>query len=118
MAVFYIKGDIMSWLSKKLGKRIKEIREGFNLKQYEFAEQLEMEPSNLTRIESGYQMPKEENLIKIAEKLGVKIKDLFDFNETFYKDEMIQKIVLLLKKSTESEIKYIYQMLINLKQLK
>ena len=45
------------------------------------AKKLEMEPSNLTRIESGYQMPKEENLTKIADILGVKEMDLFDFDD-------------------------------------
>ena len=71
----------MGNLSKKVGRRIKQLRESLKIKQFELAEMLDMEPSNLTRIESGYQMPKEENLVKIAGILGVKEKDLFDFGE-------------------------------------
>ena len=68
----------MGELRKKVGKRIKEIRESLNIKQFELADMLDMEPSNLTRIESGYQFPKEENISKIASKLGVEEKDLFE----------------------------------------
>lgn len=64
----------MGNLSKKVGRRIKQLRESLKIKQFELAEMLDMEPSNLTRIESGYQMPKEENLVKIAGILGVKKK--------------------------------------------
>ena len=61
----------MGILSKKVGKRIRELREKQNIKQYELAEMLEMVPSNLTRIENGYQMPKEDNISKIANCLGI-----------------------------------------------
>lgn len=108
----------MGNLSKKVGKRIKEIREGLNLKQYELAEMLEMEPSNLTRIESGYQMPKEKNIVKIAKILGVKEKDLFDFGDNCSKEELIKKINSILIKSNTEEVEYIYKLLIGLKHLK
>ena len=88
------------------------------IKQYELAERLEMEPSNLTRIESGYQMPKEENLIKIAELLGVKVKDLFDFGDSFSKNELIAKITAILQESSIEEVEYTYSMLTKLKNLK
>lgn len=107
----------MGQLSKKIGKRIKEIREGLGIKQFELAEMLEMEPSNLTRIESGYQMPKEENITKIAEKLGVKEHDLFDFEHFQNKDALIKQINEILAASTQKEVEFIYKLLINTKQL-
>lgn len=110
-------GNIMGQLSKKIGKRIKEIREGLGIKQFELAEMLEMEPSNLTRIESGYQMPKEENITKIAEKLGVKEHDLFDFEHFQNKDALIKQINKILAASTQKEVEFIYKLLINTKQL-
>lgn len=64
----------MGNLSKKVGRRIKQLRESLKIKQFELAEMLDMEPSNLTRIESGYQMPKEENLVKIGRHSGCKRK--------------------------------------------
>ena len=101
----------MGLLSKKVGKRIKELREQQNIKQYELAEMLNMEPSNLTRIESGYQMPKEDNISKIAVCLGVQEKDLFDFSETTSKAELIDKITKFLKNSTKEKVEYYYKLL-------
>jgi len=98
----------MGNLSKKVGRRIKQLRESLKIKQFELAEMLDMEPSNLTRIESGYQMPKEENLVKIAGILGVKEKDLFDFGEEQNKEELIQKINSLLEQCDKLELEYIY----------
>ena len=98
----------MGNLSKKVGRRIKPLRESLKIKQFELAEMLDMEPSNLTRIESGYQMPKEENLVKIAGILGVKEKDLFDFGEEQNKEELIQKINSLLEQCDKPELEYIY----------
>lgn len=108
----------MDKLRKKVGKRIKEIREARSLKQYELAEILEMEPSNLTRIESGYQMPKEENITKIAKALDVKVKDLFDFGESCAKDELICKINATMKNLSLEKVKLIYSLLLNLENIK
>ncbi len=101
----------MGFLSKKVGKRIKELREQQNIKQYELAEKLNMEPSNLTRIESGYQMPKEDNITKIATCLGVQEKDLFDFKKTYSKNELIDKITKFLNNSTQEKVEYYYKLL-------
>lgn len=108
--LFFYRG-LMGLLSKKVGKRIKELREQQNIKQYELAEMLNMEPSNLTRIESGYQMPKEDNISKIAVCLGVQEKDLFDFSETTSKAELIDKITKFLKNSTKEKVEYYYKLL-------
>ena len=98
----------MGELSKKVGKRIKDIREKAGIKQYALAEKLNMEPSNLTRIENGNQLPKEENLIKIAEVLNVEIKDLFTFpNEETIKFKQ-DKIKSLVDDFRENEIEFLY----------
>lgn len=99
----------MTKLSEKLGKRIKEIRESRGLKQWQFAEMLEMESSNLTRIESGKQIPKEENLEKIAELLGVQVKDLFDFEHKESRERMIDEISSKLDSIETHKIEFIYK---------
>ena len=101
----------MGKLSKKVGNRIKKLREGLNLKQYELAEMLSMGPSNLTRIESGYQMPKEENITKIADCLGVMEKDLFEFEENFSKQELIDKILIFLKNASVEKLEIYYKIM-------
>lgn len=108
----------MGQLRKKVGKRIKEIRESLNIKQFELADMLDMEPSNLTRIESGYQFPKEENISKIASKLGVEEKDLFDFAHIKTKQELIELINILLNDLNEKEMEYFYKSLVNLRQMR
>ncbi len=108
----------MGELRKKVGKRIREIRESLNIKQFELADMLDMEPSNLTRIESGYQFPKEENISKIASKLGVEEKDLFDFAHIKTKQELIELINILLNDLNEKEMEYFYKSLVNLRQMR
>lgn len=108
----------MGKLSKNIGQRIKEIREGLNIKQFELAEMLEMEPSNLTRIENGYQFPKEENLLKIAEKLGVSVKELFDFRHIKPRSELIKLINNSFNEFSDEEIAFCYRIIISLKEMK
>lgn len=98
----------MGELSKKVGRRVKQIREANNIKQYELAETLGMEPSNLTRIESGLQLPKEENLLKIAEILKVDVKDLFDFSKEESIDDIKNKTIRLIDGLENTEMEFIY----------
>ena len=98
----------MGELSKKVGKRIKQIRESQNIKQCILAEKLNMEPSNLTRIESGYQLPKEENMQKIAAILNVDVKDLFDFHDEYSKEILREKIINIIEDSSLNEVRFLY----------
>lgn len=79
--------------NKKLGSRIRELRLAKNIKQGVFADLLNMERSNFTRIESGKQRPNDENLDKIANALGVEIKDLFDFEHKKNKKDLMTEII-------------------------
>lgn len=99
----------MDNLSKKVGKRIRQIRELKGIKQCDLAEQLNMEPSNLTRIENGYQFPKEKNLSKIADILGVEVKELFEFPEELEKAQMTNKIIEIFKELSEKELEFLYK---------
>ncbi len=101
----------MGDLSKKVGRRIKQLRELNNIKQYILAEILGMEPSNLTRIESGMQLPKEENLTKIAKALNVEVKDLFEFSEEKTLKDVKNKIIKLIDKLDFNESEFIYKFL-------
>ena len=69
----------MSTLSMQVGKRIKELREAKGMKQVELADLIDMEATNLSKLEKGVHLPKEDNLNKITNALNVEIKDLFDF---------------------------------------
>ncbi len=104
----------MGEISKKLGLRIKELRENRGLTQLGLAEILNMEASNLSKIERGVQIPKEESLEKISKALDVELKDLFDYGHFVDKSTLINKINQILKFADEKKIQKYYRILINL----
>lgn len=57
--------------------RLKIIRVIRGMKQVDLSFQVKIDRSKLSYIENGYLLPKEEEKIKLAEALGVKVKDLF-----------------------------------------
>lgn len=69
----------MSNTSKKLGKRIQELRKIHGFTQSQLAEMIAVEVVTVSRIENGSWFPKKENLENIAKALNVPIKDLFDY---------------------------------------
>ena len=52
----------MTTLSVLFGKRVKEIRESKNIKQIELANMIDVEATNLRKLEKGVHLPKEENI--------------------------------------------------------
>lgn len=105
----------MTSLSKKLGQRIKEIREGQNMKQVKLAEIIEMEPSNLSKLENGNQLPREENIERIAKALNIEVKDLFDFGHFKTRQELLDFIIGILQSSNKKELEFIYKFITGLK---
>lgn len=104
----------MGEISKKLGLRIKELRENRGLTQLKFAEIINMEASNLSKIERGVQIPKEESLENISKALDVELKDLFDYEYFVDKTTLICKINKILESADEKEVQKYYRILINL----
>lgn len=104
----------MGEIARKLGLRIKELREKQGLTQLKLAEILDMEASNLSKIERGIQIPKEESLENISNALNIDVKNLFDYTENISKQELISKINVLLENSNEDTLQRYYRILINL----
>lgn len=104
----------MGIIAKKLGKRIKELRENKKLSQQQLAEILNMEASNLSKIERGIQIPKEESLIKLANAFSVNVRDLFDYEHFVDKAMLLDNINNILINSDEKTLQKIYKILINL----
>lgn len=108
----------MSTLSVRVGKRIKELREARNIKQVELAELIDMEATNLSKLEKGVHLPKEDNLNKITTALNVDIKDLFDFGHIKTKEELLSEINEVFKQSTIEEMRFFHKILMSYKELK
>lgn len=62
----------------KFGQKLKQLRADRNMSQIELAEKINMEKSNLSRLESGRNNPKLITIIKIANALGVTFNELLD----------------------------------------
>ena len=63
---------------KKLGSRIKTIRKEKHIKQVELGYSCDIEKQSMSRIEAGNTNPSVLLLRKIAEILGVSVKELLD----------------------------------------
>lgn len=108
----------MSALSVRVGKRIKELREARNIKQVELAELIDMEATNLSKLEKGVHLPKEDNLNKITTALNVDIKDLFDFGHLKTKEELLNEINEVFEQATIEEMRFFHKILMSYKELK
>lgn len=65
---------------KKLGTRIKFLREKANLTQEQLADKAQISLDFLGKIEVNINKPGLRSLLKIASALNLKVKDLFDFD--------------------------------------
>ena len=104
----------MGEISRKLGLRIKELREKQGLTQLKLAEILNMEASNLSKIERGVQIPKEESLEKISRALDVEAMELFNYEYLPDKKNLITRINRILEESDDRTVQKYYRLLINL----
>lgn len=63
---------------KKLGAKIAEIRKEKGFSQLDICAEIKMEKSNLSSIENGRQNVTSLYLYKIAQAIGVEVKDFFE----------------------------------------
>jgi len=64
---------------EKFGNKVKELRESRNMTQESLALEIDVDKSYIGRIERAERYPTLNTIIKIADALGIKVKDLFDF---------------------------------------
>ena len=107
----------MGEISQKLGLRIKELRERNHLTQFKLAELINMEPSNLSKIERGIQMPKEETLEAIIKALNIELKELFDFQHFMEHEDILKILIDILKNSNLQELRAYYKMINSVRDL-
>ncbi len=103
----------MQTLSMLLGKRIKEIRESKNIKQVELANMIDIEPTNLSKIEKGVHLPKDETINKILNALNTDINDLFEFEHIKDKEELVKSINKLLSDAKIEDLQFFYRVLLS-----
>lgn len=75
-----------------IGKKIKQIRSSLGLTQESFCEAIELEITNLSRIENGKSYPSVQTLRKIITVFNIEPNELFD--QSFYdKPEIVDKLI-------------------------
>lgn len=87
----------MDSLRKFIGKRLKAFRKGKRLTQDELAERVETDSMTISRYERGVSIPGVEQLMKIAEVLGVSPQELLPVNH----DATREQVLALRRRMTE-----------------
>lgn len=114
MRYYKYKGDMMAILSKLLGLRIRELRKSRKLTQSQLAEAIGMETTNLCKLENGGQLPKEENIEKLAKVFDVPIKDLFEFGHLKSRENLQEKLIEIIKNAPQKELELYYKIITDL----
>ena len=83
----------MNNLKNLFGKRLKLLRKSKGISQEVFAEMININPRNLSRIETGQTFPTTENLEKIINSLECTPSALFDFDAYKSIDEIKQELL-------------------------
>ena len=68
-------------LQKKIGKRIRELRESKNISQVDLAYACDFEKSNMSRIETGNTCPNIYTLYRISQHLEIELSELVQISE-------------------------------------
>lgn len=105
----------MAILSKLLGLRIRELRKSRKLTQSQLAEAIGMETTNLCKLENGGQLPKEENIEKIANVFDVPIKDLFEFGHLKSYETLQEELLAIIKNASQKELELYYKIIVDLR---
>ena len=108
----------MSSIKEKFGKRLRELRKSAGLTQEQLAEQVSIEPTNLSKIECGMHFPQPEKIEKIAGVLDVSISELFNFEHLQEKNLLIKFIIDTIEKFDIKKIEFLYRIVADLKLFK
>jgi transcriptional regulator with XRE-family HTH domain len=106
-----IERGFMTDTKKLLGLRIKEIRKLKGYTQSELAEAIEVDPKHLSRIESGVNYPSMVALVKMANKLGVELKELFVFKHLEKPAILLNEITSTLINTDDDKLRLYYRVL-------
>lgn len=101
----------MSDIKLKFGKRLKELRKKKGISQEQLAEYIDVEPRNLSKIETGVTFPSIKNLEKIISALGCQDSELFDFDHLDKTKNIRIKIAKSIKNLPPEKLVYLYKFL-------
>ena len=109
---------IMISLKQKFGKRVRELRKSKSLTQESLAELMNMEPSNVSKLECGLHFPQPEKIEKLAKILDVDVQNLFEFDHFNKKQDLIKYIDDSIENFDLRTLELVYKFVYNLKLYK
>jgi len=98
----------MDNIKELFGRKVKEYRIKKKLSQEELAEMIDIAERNLSKIECGKSFIRAEKIGKLAESLGVKPKDLFDFEHQKDLEEIRHELISRIENDNKN-LRTLYQ---------
>lgn len=108
----------MNSLKEKFGKRVKELRKAQKITQEQFAEIINIEPPNISKIENGLHFPQADKIEKIAKALNVSVFELFNFEHKQTRKNLLKSIYSTINEFEDSKLELVYKFVYNLKLYK
>lgn len=103
-------------MSKKLlGKRFREIRKKLGYTQEKFAEIAGIEPQSISKIESGKNFPLLSNLQKIADNIGIELKDFFIYEHKLNEADLKNSLNMIFDELPQEDKEKAVRLLLALK---
>ncbi len=92
-----------------LAKRLKQLRKSKGLTQEKLAELIGRDTKHISKLEIAGSYPSIETLDRIADALGIELKDIFNFDSVRGKEFILNEFKDILNDSDEKELQQIYK---------
>jgi len=105
------EGKMAADLPKRLGNRIRQLRNRAGITQAQLAERVDISPEFMSRLERGLKAPSLDSADKIAHALGITLSELFDFQEARggEKEELLSGLNTLLATADVDTVKLVVE---------
>ena len=101
----------MNDYKKILSRNLKEKRKAMGITQYQLAEMLDVEDKYISRLETGTSTPSFALLEKLSNILQINLSELFVAENYAAKEELINKITSMLKRTNIKNLTLILKMI-------
>ena len=105
------EGPLRTESARRLGRRVRHLRAGKGLTQEKFAELCGISPRYISELERGAANVTVNILEPVAAGLGIKLKNLFDFEHESERGLLMEEIAEFLDSANDEQLKTIYRIL-------
>lgn len=102
--------EVYMSIKEAFAKRLKEIRKKRGYTQEELAELVDVAPRHISFIETAKSFPSTDLIERLCKILKINYNELFRFDETFSRKELLENISEITKRLDNEKLAYIYKM--------